>query len=709
MTVAVPADDSFIKTQATVERENPKVSNRKKELSLKCLVGYSKQVKDFDASELSAEGFEKRVELIRGAYRRILKVLVKEFKDENAFESLNLEINFIVPLANLICLVSKREPKKDLGDFFDIFASLIWHHLKSPHLIQSFISLCRDDECMASLLKVLKDKNTDDSLTCHSISAFWTYKDIISEESGSKRSLSGVNLDTRQFLSFMLPKATHICKLFQNLINYSKYPKEDNQKSIKINKYLLELLSLLQDDTYAEFCALICYNSSEAFSILSYDPSKETHGSEITNICISKILSIASCSILLSDINTTAVKRDSFKLCLRNKYLLNFSPLLNHNNVLQTSYKVILDVLDQNNQIAYLSSANVPNYILLSLKSIYGLLQGKINLYSEFNALKPKISMTTAFLNLNYLLSINLCTPYNEFEVPAVILANFSHLASAPLPKPNYFFEGIAYDNSFDTSNHLAFCGDNFKQLVQSAILNLSLLSHTFKDEFFAYQFISSSSSGQLYRKIVFKMVDLMISSLFTTLYFVSGTDENNIEFNLLTELTHRLFFKMVTINLNTVDNSLIWVSLLNFANDICYADIKNVPIFEDIFQYLIREDSSILQDTLVKSGLQLFAATFSDYKSKWETFGRFLQIEDQVACSDFRNISIEEYGFLYPNQDINFKPISSKSSAPENEDSATIFNFEELANNISTPVKPHYATNSARQQSIHVDQYGMT
>lgn len=100
-----------------------------------------------------------------------------------------------------------------------------------------------------------------------------------------------------------------------------------------------------------------------------------------------------------------------------------------------------------------------------------------------------------------------------------------------------------------------------------------------------------------------------------------------------------------------------IWITLFNFANDVCYADMRLVPVFEGFFNLLVAHAGVGANEELVKCGILLFSITFCTQLSDHAAMAKYCD----VSLPDLQmvEVSSSEYKFIYATQNV-------KPSAPE-------------------------------------------
>lgn len=351
------------------------------------------------------------------------------------------------------------------------------------------------------------------------------------------------------------------------------------------------------------------------------------------------------------------------------------------------AFTVLLDIIDQNESLNYLENNLVCTLMKSSLVILSKNLKNnsKTEIYGEFNKINTKLSLSALYLSINFFVVKNSSEYFPDpFVFPEIIINNFKLFKLPPLPKPNYFFQ--------DTKSSVYDKSENFQLLLECLPANLYLLSECIDDEFQALLLMKSYSSNDINQKLVFNLINLTFSSLCPTLFFITQLDSHN----LICAATETYVYKIINKVLHlSSDNSLFWLSLINFAHDVCFTDITWCPMFEKLFDYLVSNSHEIIGDTLVKSGLEAFVSTFSDGKASLDALRIFLNLK-HVDVVSYSTIAKSEYEYLYNCGLLGRKPWAANEQV----------SLETSSNLPRSPERKHYIVNSARKQSVHVDDF---
>lgn len=328
-------------------------------------------------------------------------------------------------------------------------------------------------------------------------------------------------------------------------------------------------------------------------------------------------------------------------------------------NNLDNCFRFVLELLDQGANLNYMELKSITDSLVLSLFAISK--KPLLSLYTNFNSVKSKTSLISMHLYLNYLVSVNLLSFHSFSNLPVCIVRNFDFFKLPPLPKLKWLLENrLEHREDFEVLDY-----DNHENLFIALHLGLKQVLLIMQLEFQLFENTNQYTTENINQKLITNLINLVLSSIFSTLTLIQLRDEESVRVKVIKLDCYRVLHRLLNLELK-FEKCLVWVCLVNFANDVCYSQVQYLPIFVQAFEFLIAEDELVLNDPLVSSGLNFFFSTFNTK-----------QLEHEVLLVD---LSLNEFKHLYQSHGL-----------------------EQTA----TPVRLSYVSNSARQQSIHVDQYG--
>ncbi|KAK6203571.1 uncharacterized protein RJT21DRAFT_119739 [Scheffersomyces amazonensis] len=373
--------------------------------------------------------------------------------------------------------------------------------------------------------------------------------------------------------------------------------------------------------------------------------------------------------------------------------LVNFITTLNQKQKLTKSFEYILEILNQGtNQEKLLWNSRIESDILyLYLRELNCESKIRLEAYKCFEQMNSKISLAVAIIYLNFLLSISLCSLFDNISIPKIALEYFKQFQLPPVSKSKSI-SSVKTEEASTSVHNLQMC----------IIYCLKLLRSILEEEVKSLAFIDIYTPHSIHDKIVFQLLELAIPSLFVTLIFVERNSEGGPINTICLYLVNELFKTLVNIEVKGLENSLNWVSIINFANDTCYSDLRYAPLFHKLLGYLAYHNKKKIEDPLVQSALQFFYSAFGPGNSSYEAW-----INGEQDITMFSNEELDFDIFTYDYEYLYQTDSSSRSNNLDHSSSDMSMSQSDKLGMTSTPQKQNYVTNSARQQSIHVDQFG--
>ncbi|KAK6454339.1 uncharacterized protein RJT20DRAFT_57989 [Scheffersomyces xylosifermentans] len=499
-----------------------------------------------------------------------------------------------------------------------------------------------------------------------------------------------ITTSCENFINYIVVNFTRLDNLVTSIVPQLKDPANlDNDQLFELCASILEQFS---GPAKTHLVSLYFGKVPEFLSALK-EANTSSSISALNKKCLSKILAMVASSLFPKCPELFTSNMNSLVDNIKNKNSLKFLPSMN-SGYLDHSFKYILEILDHGLNLVYLESNCIASGLLLSVKNLLNLEKNKLLAYTSFSRSNSKISLTVALVYLNFLITLNIRNIFEDPEYPDAILGNFSHLALPPIPKSSYLFADDKDVDVFDVDIRAIKTMDNLECLILSLGSVLKLIVGTIESELRSFEYIGTCAVGTINEKLVLKLIDVTLSSVTTTLQIAHNhklMGSNSI----ISELVIAILDRLLNIKFTNIECSLVWVSLINFANDLCYSDLRFVDIFYGLFQQLSSKNPHSVQTPLIKSGLHYFVSTFVTEDAE-QALNNFNKEFVSNGGSTFE-VTIEELTSLYKgtNAPRVYETNYSTISQTERDDGAS--------------GRASYATNSARQQSVHVDQFGMT
>ncbi|KAG7662931.1 uncharacterized protein J8A68_003557 [[Candida] subhashii] len=354
------------------------------------------------------------------------------------------------------------------------------------------------------------------------------------------------------------------------------------------------------------------------------------------------------------------------------KYLLSFNDIPQELS-LEDSIKYILILLDHG------TSRKLTYVLAKKIEKAIGVINScNLNeVYRVFNTLNGKVSISMALNYLNYIISYNIM--FHTFDkLPSCIEKQFS--TSFALPPLSKLYEeaqiekdplGKLFDLVNETKVSVVLFQTQFKLLkVFQKFMNQDSKTIEYVNQFSDNKLVQN----KLNEKIVLQFMELYISGLISSLLVATKFPISISTYSI--QRINESFYQLFNLNFKSININLIWICLINIVNDICYADLRFIQTFIQMFEYQLKKDDSVFKDELIKSGLDFFINTFKP-EHKW--FANTQTAQDSAT----EEIKLDDFKFLY-----------SFQISPGTQD----YSFDS-----STPVK---FMNNVRQHSTHVDQF---
>lgn len=615
------------------------------------------------------------------------------------------KVDLIGPLIKLISIAMQQNNERHLKVLVGILASFMWFFLSNDDFYSTFASSIHSYAAnnFGELSNIFI--NVKNEIPSTGIISSWNIQNLLSK-------MPDVMMETK-ILNLTYSYNTYFLRLFfSNIISYSnllddlkrclniKKPQFTKVENSNLFMVLEEILKIFDSEPNIElFCLLITRDKSLLENLQSSVSNKSL--TLTTRNCISRILDHISSLALLN----YSILGSNEKLLQKidNEYLLPLRILnVDGKENVVNSLKFILEAIDQNVNINYLTSSNLANYTLLSVSQIGDYSTDKFQFYSTFNILNSKISALAMAINLNLVLSLNLMNLFDDCDVPNLVFAHFSHLKMPPLPKSNSLFRNDKLKDVFQNDCKITNNKENFNKVVESLLRNLVLIYNCYEFEIFSIAMIDLPKS--LAQKILSKFADAIFSSLFTTLMFINKYPNETLATEFAKNIIYRIIQGLIKIGHPIVVNSMMWINLINFSNDICFYSLANVPIFGGLFKFLVSNGTTGMEEPLVKSGLEYFITTFIKTDDNFDLLVSSFNSLPNLTSS-FEEISLEDYSFLYP--DFESSTVTNNSYQPmvDQERFGNSSNTKNYMGNNSTPLRVTNNQYGARHHSTHIDK----
>lgn len=277
----------------------------------------------------------------------------------------------------------------------------------------------------------------------------------------------------------------------------------------------------------------------------------------------------------------------------------------------------------------------------------------KKQLYAEFNSHCHTGNLVAILCDFGYLLSYNLLAWCGQDMLIISPLAHiFPDSTLPPVQKPDYFSVKAEYGCKDETVLMIQRI-DAYGDLELSIMLVLNCILKVIEEEIAAQT--STVTSTEISKKLTTFAVEhvfaLLVAATCCSLRYSRKADHALTIATMCSGIAEKL------IALAEKEPG-IWITLFNFANDACYADLRLVRVFEDIFDGVLSQNAVTNNADLVKCGMLLFVATFS--VGVQDRPGILKYCDSTPAETNTVEVPQSEYRFIYTNS--NFKRSNSEN-----------------------------------------------
>lgn len=333
-------------------------------------------------------------------------------------------------------------------------------------------------------------------------------------------------------------------------------------------------------------------------------------------------------------------------------------------------FRFILDLLNQSYKIIDFIDTTILACASIASQKVLLLSASKQRLYSEFNSISSARSLLYVMNQFGCVITQNILRRIGKTQIAEALFNLVSPKTQSlpPTSKPNYFFaeRKIAYE---DETIMMMQTLEEFNELQLIISLLLRSIGRIINEEL--HQVADLTKSHELSEKILIRNLQHTFTFLLAAKRCCSACDEaSNVNIDIdasIIQVTRRIFQSLEG------RGSLIWVTLYNLANDLCYAEVSMVPTVLWFLKQTIEKQGNESQAALIDSGIRVFIDTFGDVPA--EAGGE--------SEEGFVELSPSEYAFLYQKPAVVSGYSEEKGSKIQNQNSS-----------------------SGRQQSVHVDRY---
>lgn len=296
-------------------------------------------------------------------------------------------------------------------------------------------------------------------------------------------------------------------------------------------------------------------------------------------------------------------------------------------------FSVIFDVLDQGIQVDLDNFPVAPVCLLIALFRIEKWAQGSGSaLYANFNQELRKSLLLACLSDLGFVAAAHLLREQGmKVSDLGPLKRIFRHKSLPPVCKPHNL---LAKPRCF-LGTAAAFAENEMHETFVSVLLFVfRIISHIVEGE------VKSASAVGKPQGLQGRMVAHIVEQL-TGLVGVGLAALDGWEFEVLVTCARDVVAQIAAAG---VDAGNVWVPIFDLALDLCYADLRFVPVFACLFERLVATEVHRNNETLVRSGLTVFFSAF-DAGVPHDAVSRFTSLEPAQGSV---SVPLEEFRHLY-------------------------------------------------------------
>lgn len=328
----------------------------------------------------------------------------------------------------------------------------------------------------------------------------------------------------------------------------------------------------------------------------------------------------------------------------------------------KTPFRFVVDLLNQGCSFRIAGdSMIVPcvNVAAASMEMQSRSPSSKRDMYADFNCHCHTDNLVSVLCDLGYLISCNLLSwGGQDMLIVSPVKHIFPGSMLPPIQKPDHFLAKAEFGCKDEILNMIQRI-DAYGDMELSIILILKCILNVVEDEMSARAIATPANvTWKLITHAVEHVFGLLVVATCCSLWHERETDHAAIISVICSEITEKIIALAAT-------EPSIWITLFNFANDACYADLRLVKVFEEIFDRVLSHVVIADNTDLIKCGISLFVATFSVDVQDRSGISKYCDLKP--GDGQLVEVPQSEYKFLY--QSANFKransDVESVKSAP--------------------------------------------
>lgn len=318
-------------------------------------------------------------------------------------------------------------------------------------------------------------------------------------------------------------------------------------------------------------------------------------------------------------------------------------------------FRLIVDMLNQGRSLKlHRKSIIVPciHVVAAKLEQWSGSSANKVEMYDDFNRHCHTQNLIAVLCEFGFLVSqimlswsgqdMLIVVPINEIFVPKAL---------PPIAKPDYFLVNAEFSCQDETVDMIQTV-DAYADLMLGVTLVMKTLLNVIDDELAATK--ETAAPPEIAKKLIMKAIEqiygLLVAATSCCLRFEKLASQGDLPSTppLISVLCGLVVERIIIF---AEKEPFIWITLFNFANDACYADMRLVEVFEELIDGILSKTNITSNLELVECGILLFVTTFSTDVKDRPGISKYSNADP----TNMENVEVDssEYRLIYATQQI--------------------------------------------------------
>lgn len=404
---------------------------------------------------------------------------------------------------------------------------------------------------------------------------------------------------------------------------------------------LIKLTELLLNRSTRDVTAIMFINSPNLLETL-FKISPSPMLSYTLEIIVGNLIEIFSCEYYTSFIKSRPILFNK----IDNDTILKIPTLTTSNKNLEIAMKLILELLDH--QLVDFQNLKTIliyfNWCLNQIISYAELPYGKLNVYTVFNKLKPKVSFV-ALLKLQTFQLVEVLNKSSQIQFPTKLVKHLNIFKLPPLYKSNCLLDDLRFVNEPDLVNN-----STQDLLLNGIIKNLKLMSMFIQDDLSVDLLtVENNVDSELNQRIMFGKINSTLSCQLVTLLVIGKLTINPLSKDMINYFVVETLSNAIATEIKTstsISSNLVLIHLLKFSKELSMADIRFVKIFNFLYDKLVcNGNEKYFNDSFVTSEIIHYLNIFGNDGMSSTNLFNFYGLNQSI---NLVTLNTEDYRKIY-------------------------------------------------------------